>query len=76
MSKQQLPEDPSLDTMTTEEAVAFLMREYNEDECTARLIVGIARGEIEGDACAIDDEPDENVRPDHSSEAARTPARR
>lgn len=76
MSKQQLPEDPALESMPTEDAVAFMMREYNEDECTARFMVRIAKGEIEGDAYAIDDESDANVRPDHSSEAAPRPARR
>jgi hypothetical protein len=76
VSKQQLPVDPALESMPTEDAVAFLMREYNEDECTAHFMVGIAKGEIEGDAYAIDDESNPSVRPDSSAEAAQTPARR
>jgi hypothetical protein len=62
--------------MPTEDAVAFLMREYNEDECTARFMVGIAKGEIEGDAYAIEDDSDADARPHHSSAAARMPTRR
>jgi hypothetical protein len=47
--------DPSLTEMPVEEAVAFLMRVYGEDEATARLMVGVARGDLEGDALSVAD---------------------
>ena len=56
--RASIEQDPSITKMPTEEAVALLMRVYGEDEATARLMVGIATGEIEGDAYGIADDID------------------
>jgi hypothetical protein len=51
-----IPGDPSIRDLPTEEAVVLLMRVYGESEATARLMVGIAKGEIEGDALAVSED--------------------
>jgi hypothetical protein len=46
---------PDIREMPTEEAVAFLMQTFGEDEYDARLMVAIAKGERSGDTIEEDD---------------------
>ncbi len=53
-----LQQGPPIEELSTDEAVALLTRVYGESEETARLMVAIAKGEIEGDAFAVTDDSD------------------
>ena len=46
---------PALEDMEPEEAVRHLMEYWALDEADARFYLAIARGEIDGDAYAVDD---------------------
>ena len=69
--RPSLQQDPSLTEMPVEEAVELLMRVYGEDEATARLMVGVARGDLEGDAWSVADPTDDPPLPQLRSGKAR-----
>ena len=57
---EELPPDvevePDFEEMETEDAVRHLMAYWGLGEADARFYLAIARGEIEGDAYAVDDD--------------------
>lgn len=69
--RSPLQRDPSIAEMPTEEAVALLVQVYGEDEATARLMVGIAKDELEGDAYGVSDDPEMPALPRPRSGKAR-----
>jgi hypothetical protein len=52
---EAVTEDPCLEEMPTEEAVSLLVNVYGEGEATARWMVALAKGEIDGDVRAVAD---------------------
>lgn len=69
--RSPLQRDPSIAEMPTDEAVELLMRVYGEDEETARLMVGLTKDELEGDAYGVADAPETPVLPRPRSGNAR-----
>ena len=61
-------EIPALKDMEPEAAVRRLMDVWGLDEADARFEVALARGEIDGDACTVDD----NGEPVRTSRQHRT----
>jgi hypothetical protein len=70
---EELPPDvevePDIATMENEAAVRHMMEFWGLDEPDARFHVALARGEIDGDAYAVDDngEPVRTPRPHRSA---------
>ena len=69
--RSSLQRDPVITEMPTEEAVELLMRVYGEDEATARLMVEVAKGEFEGDAHSVADDPAMPAAPQRRAGKAR-----
>jgi hypothetical protein len=69
--RSPLQRDPTIVEMPTEDAVELLMRVYGQDEATARLIVEIEKGEIDGDAYGVADDSEVPTVPRPRSGNAR-----